>query len=79
MNYLILILHYLNLLTVGKAENIIWTSLEVKVWIFIVADTVLNLMQEEFLNKSFVLVALHEREKGGKYYVVLNLKYLEQT
>lgn len=66
MKYLILILHYLNVLTVGKAENIIWTSLEVKVWIFIVADTVLNLMQEEFLNKSFIPVALHEREKRGK-------------
>lgn len=34
--------------------------------VFVVADTLLNLMQEELLNKSFVIVALHEGEKGEK-------------
>lgn len=53
----------LSVFRVGKAENTIWTSLEVEVWIFIIVDTILNLMQEGFLNKSFVMVALCEGEK----------------
>lgn len=56
-------LHYLSVLTVGKAEDITWSSLEVKVWIFVIVDTVLNLMQEEFLYRSFVTVAFHEGDK----------------
>lgn len=63
MKNLILVLHYLSVLTVGKAEDITWSSLEVKVWIFVIVDTVLNLMQEEFLYRSFVTVAFHEGDK----------------
>lgn len=63
MKNLILMLHYLSVLTVGKAEDITWSSLEVKVWIFVIVDTVLNLMQEEFLYRSFVTVAFHEGDK----------------
>lgn len=63
MKNLILMLHYLNVLTVGKAEDITWSSLKVKVWIFVIVDTVLNLMQEEFLYRSFVTVAFHEGDK----------------